>query len=103
MQGQARHDDVTKAAETIAGLWINCHSRPMSNFQSGHHGIRALLHSNVRWIKSVGSPRWIATYFGDRFELSMNDFPDERLYTLRWRGEQLDLDDAPPLWTIPRD
>jgi hypothetical protein len=39
---------------------------------------------------------------GEKCQLLMNDFPDEPLYTLKWRGTSLDLDDSPPSWKIPR-
>jgi hypothetical protein len=64
--------------------------------------INALLDARIAWIKEVGSPRWHAMYAGDRCELTMNDFPQEALYTLKWRGERVDLDDSPSNWSIPR-
>ena len=74
----------------------------MNNRVSGHPSIHDLLYSSINWIKPVGSPRWVSTCFGDRCELSLNDFPDEPMYTLKWRGEQIDFDDTPKLWIIPR-
>lgn len=64
--------------------------------------IRNLLVRNIRWIKPVGSPRWISTFAGDRCELSLNDFPEEAMFTLYWRGEQVDFDDTPQSGVVPR-
>jgi hypothetical protein len=70
----------------------------MNNIRS----INALLGARIAWIKEVGSPRWHATHAGEKCELTMNNFPQEALYTLKWRGESVDLDDSPSNWSIPR-
>ena len=55
--------------------------------------IRDLLSVRISWIKETGRPRWRASYDSDVCELTMNDFPDEPLYTLTWRGQVIDLND----------
>jgi hypothetical protein len=63
--------------------------------------IKALLDARIAWTKEVGLPRWHSTHAGDKCELTMNNFPEEALYTLKWRGESVDLDDSPSNWSIP--
>ena len=64
--------------------------------------IDELLNAHITWIKEVGSPRWQATHRGEKCELTMNNFPEEPLYTLKWRGESIDFDNSPLGWSIPR-
>jgi hypothetical protein len=54
-------------------------------------------------VKEAGAPQWHGIHDGEKCELKMNDFPDEPLYTLVWRGERIDFDDAPSSWVLPRD
>lgn len=65
--------------------------------------IGGLLEAHIAWIKEVGLPRWQAKHGGEICELRMNNFPEEQLYTLKWRGESIDFDDLPPSWSVPRD
>ena len=55
---------------------------------------------NWREVKP-NSSEFEATIDGRRYELRMNDFPDEPLYTLRGEEGAIDIDDAPGCWTIP--
>jgi hypothetical protein len=64
--------------------------------------IDALLRTRIDWIKETGQPRWRAMHRGEKCELTMNDFPDEPLYTLKWRSERIDFDESPSGWSIPR-
>jgi hypothetical protein len=52
--------------------------------------------------KEVGGIDFFAVVEGERCELRMNDFPDEPLYTLKYRGSTTDFDDAPDNWVIPK-
>jgi len=61
-----------------------------------------LLQIQIDWIKRSGEPEWYAFLSGEMCELILNDFPNEPLYTLKWRDESVDLDDAPACWVIPR-
>ena len=70
----------------------------MSSIQS----IEDLLDAKIAWIKEVGLPRWRAFCAGEKCELTMNNFPEEALYTLKWRESSLDIDDSPTSWSIPR-
>ena len=63
--------------------------------------LATILRRNIRWVNEVGAPRWICSIDGERAHLVMNDFPDEPLYTLTFKGLSLDLDDAPETWVIP--
>jgi len=62
-----------------------------------------LINGHIAWIKEAGVPRWRAMHRGEKCELTMNNFPEEALYTLKWRGESIDFDDSPSSWSIPRD
>ena len=46
-------------------------------------------------------PGWQAIVDDEGCSLTMNDFPAEPLYTVRWRDQQLDFDDSPQCWSIP--
>jgi hypothetical protein len=70
---------------------------------SGPKFITDLLSSEITWVKEAGFPRWFGRYNEEKCELNMNDFPTEPLYTVTWRGESLDFDDAPSKWSIPRN
>jgi len=60
---------------------------------------RDVLSLSVRW-HNVSPGRWEACVNETPCVLVMNDFPDEPLYTATVGGESLDLDDAPPSWSI---
>lgn len=53
-----------------------------------------MLSRPISWLKREGEPKWFARVDGVECHLRMNDFPEERLYTLEYRGEALDLDDT---------
>ena len=61
-----------------------------------------LFNKQINW-QSVKSERAkFYTYIdGERCELRMNDFPEEPLYTLTFRGQSMDFDDRPQIWTLP--
>ncbi len=63
--------------------------------------VSTLLSRRISWLKRVGEPKWFARVDGVECHLRMNDFPEEPLYTLEYRGDSLGLDDAPATWTIP--
>ena len=64
--------------------------------------IKDILNAQISWIKDIGRPRWWANYLGKRCELTMNNFPEEPMYTVRYGGESVNIDDAPSSWSIPR-
>jgi hypothetical protein len=64
--------------------------------------IQDLLKSQVEWIKEHGLPKWHAMVDGEECQLLLNDFPEEALYTLKWRESSLDVEESPPNWSIPR-
>lgn len=63
--------------------------------------IRDLLAIPIAWSKAPGQASCSAVLDNESCRLTLNDFPDEPLYTVHWRGQKLDLDDAPEAWTIP--
>ena len=61
-----------------------------------------LLALEITWSRvQAETPKWIAEVGGERCKLRMNDFPDEPLYTVELKGDFLDIDDPPAMWTIP--
>ncbi len=64
--------------------------------------VKALLTVPIVWTKTPGEPEWKAMLGDQECRLKMNDFPEEPLYILTWSDQTLDMDDAPPCWTIPR-
>lgn len=64
------------------------------------HTVEDLLRAEIVWRSKDGA--WSAIVEGQECVLVMNDFPDEPLYTLRWRDQSIDFDDAPSCWRIPR-
>jgi hypothetical protein len=64
--------------------------------------IEDLLSIPVVWLKHSDKPQWSAMVFDEVCELTMNNFPEEPLYTVRWRNLKLDIDDAPSIWVISR-
>jgi len=63
--------------------------------------LRACLETAVRWHESGNPERpWRATVGGAQWELQVNDFPDETLYTLIVGGRSVGhFDDWPAPWT----
>lgn len=61
-----------------------------------------LLKKKIIWKeKKVGGVEFFAIVEGENYELKMNDFPDEPLYTLKYRGMKSNFDDVPENWVIP--
>lgn len=63
------------------------------------HLMDELLRASLVW-KKTGPGHWEAALNGKRCTLTMNDFPEEPLYTVVFDGEPMDIDDAPPSWHI---
>jgi hypothetical protein len=56
----------------------------------------------IQWIPEVpGGIEFYAYLEGDLCQLTLNDFPEEPLYTLRWKDASLDFNDRPGCWYIP--
>lgn len=64
--------------------------------------INDLLKMEIVWARAGDCFEWSALVGVDQYLLRMNDFPDEPLYTVYWGGQQIDLDDPPSGWVIPR-
>ena len=63
--------------------------------------LEKLLTARLVWEERVGQPEWTTMFLGEECHLVMNDFPDEPLYTLTWRGQSMNFDDTPTAWTLP--
>jgi hypothetical protein len=68
----------------------------------GLNNLDAIVRRVIQWVKVVGAPRWACSIDGTRADLLMGDFLDEPLYTLKFKGHRLDLDEASENWIIPR-
>ena len=64
--------------------------------------IQELLGVAVQW-EATGASRctYEATAYGRRYELRLNDFPEEHLFTVTVDDHSLDLDDLPQQWKLP--
>lgn len=64
--------------------------------------INRILCEPLTWNPLQGEDR---KYFTDKYSpnecwLQMNDFPEEPLWTLFYKGESKDIEDTPTLWEI---
>lgn len=64
--------------------------------------INRLLWKKMKWAPIQESQRDFVSesYSKEECYLRMNDFPDEPLWTLFYKGETKDFNDTPPLWKI---
>lgn len=64
--------------------------------------IDRLLWLPMKWMPIPESERDFVSekYPKEECYLRMNDFPDEPLWTLFYKGEIRDFNDTPPLWSI---
>lgn len=64
--------------------------------------IKDILKETVVWRYEPGSVRFYISeqYSKEDCTLRMNDFPDEPMWTLFYKGESLDFDDEPKNWKI---
>lgn len=64
--------------------------------------IEDLLTREILWKEETpGGTQFYAYVEGHLCQLTMNDYPDEPLYTLKWDDHELDLDDKPCCWQLP--
>lgn len=63
----------------------------------------SLMGKAISWLKKDNEPVWSAIIDNEQCTLTMNDFPDEPLYTFRWKDCSIDFDDAPSCWNIPHE
>jgi len=64
--------------------------------------LSTLFSMKIAWIKKRDLPGWTSVVGSDIARLTMNNFPEEPLYTLDFWGEKTDFDDAPHVWVIPK-
>jgi len=63
--------------------------------------IHGLLQEPIRWASEArGGLFYAKKYDRDICWLRINDFPDEPLWTLYYRGDTIHFDDQPDIWTI---
>lgn len=65
--------------------------------------VASLMGTEINWLKQKNEPVWSAIIDHEKCTLTMNDFPDEPLYTFRFKDVSIDLDDAPLCWNIPHE
>ncbi|WP_423223228.1 hypothetical protein [Candidatus Amarolinea aalborgensis] len=68
--------------------------------------ISALFEERIVWhsVEPEGEgPEYYAYIDGAKCEIRMNDFPDESLFTLRFQGQSLNIDNRPSTWVFPFD
>jgi hypothetical protein len=75
---------------------------PMPKKRFAMDDISSLFKEQINWqCVKLGRSKFYASVDGERCELRMNDFPEEPLYTLTFRGQSIDFDDRPKTWTLP--
>jgi hypothetical protein len=64
--------------------------------------INRLIWTPLSWQPLLNSDRDFSNdkYPSDVCYLRMNDFPDEPLWTLFYKGDSIDFDDTPSVWKI---
>jgi hypothetical protein len=64
--------------------------------------INRLLYESIEWFPVDGNDRNFITskYNPEECWLRMNDFPDEPLWTLFFKGEEKDIEDTPNSWKV---
>lgn len=63
--------------------------------------IESLLRKAIFWRPEINEGTEFYAYIENELcQLTMNDFPDNPLYTLRWRDYSIDIDDFPEGWTF---
>jgi hypothetical protein len=61
----------------------------------------ALKKSEVTWIVTREDKcLFDAVFQGEHVQVRMNDFPDEPIYTVFLRGEEIDLEEGPRTWHL---
>jgi len=64
--------------------------------------INRMLGERLTWNTIEGDDRKFVTssYSKEDCWIQMNDFPEEPLWTLNYKGESKDIEDTPTLWEI---
>lgn len=64
--------------------------------------IDLIFKKRIDWKKNGNSNIYLYSLVGDeRVELTINDFPDEPMYTLKIGDNTISFDDSPKNWTLP--
>lgn len=65
--------------------------------------LNELIGMKIDWTETSESPYTFQAISNDKvIKLRLNDFPEEPLCTLLFADQQIDLEDFPALWTLPR-
>jgi len=65
--------------------------------------LQEILHARVDWIATQEDPYTFKAMFGREIaHLRLNDFPEEPLCTVSVADTQIDIDDFPSQWTLPK-
>lgn len=63
--------------------------------------LQALQNTELKWIATLSDPTFFDTVFeGEHVQIRMNDFPDEPIYTVFFRGEEIDMEESPRKWRL---
>jgi hypothetical protein len=64
--------------------------------------INRLTRTSLTWVQDPNRERVYITgkYKNEECYIRMNDFPEEPLWTLFFKGESLDLEDTPTVWSV---
>lgn len=66
--------------------------------------IENLLKKTIFWRPEINQGIEFYAYIENELcQLTMNDFPDNPLYTLRWRDFSIDIDDCPDCWAFQQN
>ena len=76
------------------------HLRTVEGISSPHFQLGDYLHANVKWSKTLDPAIfWRSQVGADVLLVSINDFPEEQLYTLFVNGNEVgNFDDWPEQW-----
>ena len=65
--------------------------------------IDQILDIPILWNEEMdGGTEFYSYVNGELCQLTLNDYPEEPLYTLRWREFSLDVDDRPFGWSFAK-
>lgn len=69
--------------------------------KSNHAFLEALQDTELTWIATRNDPTFFEAVFeGEHVQIRMNDFPDEPIYTVFFRGEEIDIEESPRKWHL---
>jgi len=62
---------------------------------------RAIQGANLIWLSNDSTSNvFHATFDGEPVRLTLNDFPDEPIFTLEFRDRRVDIEESPKGWQL---